>query len=208
LRANICATTIGPTPGIVINRRAVGSDFERWWISASKAAICASNAVKVSTSSFRMLRTLSGSEDSRSSTRATTASTWVMPFRKDVAVFHQVPAKSVDALGALPHQEIAGSEHDAVRLLLFGLDRHEAMLGRWAASQMASASAASFFCRLMNGLAHKCRRGASTPSPFRPLNVRGGNDSSCPTPERLTACVDSSSIDMLAGLSKWPSFKR
>jgi hypothetical protein len=37
--------------------------------------------------------------------------------RKDVAVFYQVPAKSVDALGALTHQEITGSEHDAVRLL-------------------------------------------------------------------------------------------
>src|SRR6516165_2756162 len=46
--------------------------------------------------------------------------------RKDIAVFHQVPAQSVDALGALPHQEIAGSKHDAVRLLLFGLDRNEA----------------------------------------------------------------------------------
>src|SRR5215469_1103687 len=46
--------------------------------------------------------------------------------RKDIAVFHQVPAKSVDALGALTHQEIAGSEHDAVRLLLFGLDRNKA----------------------------------------------------------------------------------
>src|SRR5215813_11583268 len=46
--------------------------------------------------------------------------------RKDVAVFHQVTAKSVDTLGALPHQEIAGSEHDAVRLLLFGLDRNKA----------------------------------------------------------------------------------
>src|SRR6201995_1239602 len=46
--------------------------------------------------------------------------------RKDIAVFHQVPAKSVDALSALPHQEIASSEHDAVRLLLFGLDRNEA----------------------------------------------------------------------------------
>src|SRR5262245_18233898 len=45
---------------------------------------------------------------------------------KDVAVFHQVPAQSVDALGALPYQEIAGSEHNTVRLLLFGLDRNEA----------------------------------------------------------------------------------
>jgi hypothetical protein len=34
--------------------------------------------------------------------------------------------KRVDALGALPHQEIAGSKHDAARLLLFGLDRNEA----------------------------------------------------------------------------------
>jgi len=43
-----------------------------------------------------------------------------------VGPIHQVPAQSVDALGALTHQEIAGSEHDAVRLLLFGLDRNEA----------------------------------------------------------------------------------
>src|SRR5215813_3201169 len=46
--------------------------------------------------------------------------------RKDVAVFHQVPAQSVDALGALPYQEITGSEHDTVRLLLFALDRNKA----------------------------------------------------------------------------------
>src|SRR5215472_16659315 len=46
--------------------------------------------------------------------------------RKDVAVFHQVPAKSVDALGALTHQEIASAKHDAVCLLLFGLDRNKA----------------------------------------------------------------------------------
>src|SRR5262249_19368835 len=45
---------------------------------------------------------------------------------KDVAVFQQVSAKSVDALGALTHQQIAGSKHDAVRLLLFGLDRNKA----------------------------------------------------------------------------------
>src|SRR6516162_6503456 len=68
--AVIAVEVIGPTLGIVINRRAVGSDFERWLISASKTATCASNAVKVSTSSFRMMRTLSGSGDWRSSTRA------------------------------------------------------------------------------------------------------------------------------------------
>jgi hypothetical protein len=72
--------------------------------------------------------------------------------RKDVAVFKQVTAQSVDALRTLTHQEIPGSEHDAVRLLLFGLDGNEAHARPLAASQMASASAASFFCRLTNGL--------------------------------------------------------
>src|SRR5215469_14662289 len=80
--AVIAVEAIGPTPGIVINRRAVGSDFERRLISASNAVICASNAVKVSTSSFRMTRTLSGSEDCRSSTTAARVSTSVMPFGK------------------------------------------------------------------------------------------------------------------------------
>ena len=69
-----------------------------------------------------------------------------------VGPIHQVPAQSVDALGALTHQQIPGSEHDAIRLLLLVLTGTKRMLGRWAASQIASASAASFFCRLMNGL--------------------------------------------------------
>src|SRR5580704_11722747 len=57
-----------PTPGIAISRRAVGSALERRLISASSSAICPSSAVKVSTSSFRMVRTLSGKEDRGSST--------------------------------------------------------------------------------------------------------------------------------------------
>jgi len=36
--------------------------------------------------------------------------------RKDVAVFHQVPAKSVDALSALTHQEIAGPRRRPLEL--------------------------------------------------------------------------------------------
>src|SRR5215472_15875174 len=46
--------------------------------------------------------------------------------RKDIAVFHQVPAKSVDTLSALTHQQVPGSEHKPVRLRLFALDRNEA----------------------------------------------------------------------------------
>jgi hypothetical protein len=36
-----------------------------------------------------------------------------------------VPAQCVEALRALTHGAIPGSEHDAVRLWLFGLDRNE-----------------------------------------------------------------------------------
>src|SRR6516162_9353527 len=89
--AVIAVEVIGPTPGIVINRRAVGSDFERWLISASNALICASNAVKVSISSFRMTRTLSGSEDCGLD-QGDKAFNMGYALRKDVAVFHQVPA--------------------------------------------------------------------------------------------------------------------
>src|SRR5215469_18173244 len=46
--------------------------------------------------------------------------------RTDVAIFQQVPAQSVDALGALAHQQIAGSKDDAVGLLLFALDPNKA----------------------------------------------------------------------------------
>src|SRR5207237_9159619 len=46
--------------------------------------------------------------------------------RKGVAILKQVAAQSVDALRALTHQKIPGPEHDAVRLLLLGLDWDEA----------------------------------------------------------------------------------
>ena len=58
-----------------------------------------------------------------------------MPLGNDIAVLGQVPAQGVDALRALAHQEITGAEHDAVRLLLLALHRHEAHarpLGRLA----------------------------------------------------------------------------
>ena len=49
-----------------------------------------------------------------------------MPFGKTWPYSIRCPRRAFDALGALPHQEIAGSEHDAVRLLLFALDRNKA----------------------------------------------------------------------------------
>src|SRR5512138_2333653 len=43
-----------------------------------------------------------------------------------MAVFGQVPAQGVDALRPLPHQQIAGPEHNSVRLPCLVFHRHKA----------------------------------------------------------------------------------
>src|SRR3954471_359113 len=43
-----------------------------------------------------------------------------------MAVLGQVPAQGVDALRPLPHQQVAGPEHNGVRLLCLVLHRHKA----------------------------------------------------------------------------------
>src|SRR4051794_30220622 len=46
--------------------------------------------------------------------------------RHHMAVLGQVPAQGVDALRPLPHQQVAGPEHNSVRLLCLVLHRHKA----------------------------------------------------------------------------------
>src|SRR5690349_22263192 len=125
-RAVIAVAAIGPMPGIVISRRATGSAFARWVISASNAWICASKAWKVPINTF---------QDGSSAFRYGGARILDMgdhgigvrdALGKNVAVLGQVPAQGVDALRALAHQEIAGAEHDPIRLLLLGFHRHKA----------------------------------------------------------------------------------
>src|SRR3954471_5556958 len=81
-RAVMAVAAIGPMPGIVISRRATGSAFARWVISASNVWICASKAWKVPTNTVRTARALSGTAESGSSTWAITASACVMPWGK------------------------------------------------------------------------------------------------------------------------------
>ncbi len=73
------------------------------------------------------------------------------PLRRDDAELRKMSPQRVDCLRALANQQIARVEQHALRLLLPRLHRHEAHRGREAASQIASASAASFFCRFTNG---------------------------------------------------------
>jgi hypothetical protein len=63
-----CGGSNRTAPGIVISRHATGSALERRLISPSSSLICASSAVKVSISSLRTNRALSGYEEFGSST--------------------------------------------------------------------------------------------------------------------------------------------
>src|SRR5215213_6017373 len=87
-RAVIAVAAIGPMPGIVISRRATGSAFARWVISASNSWICASKAWKVPINTFRTARALSGTEESGSSTWAITGAEHD-PVRLLLLAFHR-----------------------------------------------------------------------------------------------------------------------
>src|SRR3954462_5103992 len=113
-RAVIAVAAIGPMPGIVISRRATGSAFARWVISASNAWICASKAWKVPINTFRTARALSGTAASGSSTWAITASACVMPWGKTQPYSDRCPRR------ALMHCVVR------CRLLLLAFHRHEA----------------------------------------------------------------------------------
>src|SRR3954449_9620804 len=96
-RAVIAVAAIGPMPGIVISRRATGSAFARWVISASNAWICASNAWKVPINTFRTARALSGTAEAGSSTWAITASACVMPWGKTQPYSDRCPRRALMA---------------------------------------------------------------------------------------------------------------
>ena len=65
----------------------------------------------------------------------------------------QVAAERVDGLGALANQQVPRAKHDGCGLWL-RLEATKRIVGRWAASQIASASAMSFFCRLTKGFTY------------------------------------------------------
>src|SRR4051794_18655267 len=75
-------------------------------------------------------------------------------FGHDKAELEEMPAQGIDDLGPLPHQEIARPEYESGGLGLLAFGSTKRMVGRWAASQIASASVALFFCRLTNGLTY------------------------------------------------------
>ena len=72
---------------------------------------------------------------------------------RDMAELVEMRAQRVHRLGALFHELLPRVRNAMARACwsdVFGSTNR--MVGRSAASTMASASAASFFCRLMNGL--------------------------------------------------------
>jgi hypothetical protein len=83
--------------------------------------------------------------------RAIMPDTWNRPLERDPAILCKEPSQGIDRLRALSHQQVASTEHGRAGLLLLLSIATKRILGRWAASQIASASAASFFCRFTNG---------------------------------------------------------
>ena len=65
--AAIAVAVMGPTPGMVISRRATGSSLERRLISISRTAMFSSSDVRVVISTLKIARALSGREQFGSS---------------------------------------------------------------------------------------------------------------------------------------------
>ncbi|PTN00999.1 hypothetical protein C8N32_1181, partial [Rhodovulum imhoffii] len=71
----------------------------------------------------------------------------------DIAELIKMRAQRIHQFGALVNQLLAGTKDDGALLLRFGLlTSTKRIVGRVAASTMASASLASFLWRLTNGL--------------------------------------------------------
>jgi hypothetical protein len=70
----------------------------------------------------------------------------------DEAVFRQQATNLVNQSGALYHRLTAQAVNGLDILLLDALEGTKRMVGRWAASAIASASAASFLLDLTKGL--------------------------------------------------------
>ena len=70
------------------------------------------------------------------------------PLSSRNAELGQMRPQCIDQLGTLAHQQIARSMLHQPALLLGRLDPYKRMVGRRTASQIASASAASFLLRL------------------------------------------------------------
>src|SRR3954467_3107465 len=76
------------------------------------------------------------------------------PFGGDHPELGQVAPERVDGLGALANQQSRVRNTTAAACWFALLRATKRLVGRWAASQIASASAMSFFWRLTNGLTY------------------------------------------------------
>jgi hypothetical protein len=67
------------------------------------------------------------------------------------AMVCKMASQCVHRLGALADEHLSSTKQHGTRLLSLGLQCNERIVGREAASTMASASATSFFCLFTNG---------------------------------------------------------
>ena len=108
----IAVAVIGPIPGMVISRRAIGSSRERRAISRIQTGDLRVHHLQAVDQHLEhrpcALRQLRGRVlDPRDQPRHVRRSLW-----HDTSIFRQVTAQSVDQLGPLLHQKIARPEHN------------------------------------------------------------------------------------------------
>ena len=147
-KAWIADAVIGPTPGMLISRLAssswralVRSLRSNSPIVVLRPAICPSRIPLNS-------RTASGRPEPGFATADASRATCAGTLGGNDAEFRQMAAQRVDRLRALANQQISRAEQHPPGLLPFRLHGDKSIVGRDAASQIASASASSFLWRL------------------------------------------------------------
>src|SRR4051794_5744083 len=150
-RAVIAVAAIGPMPGIVMSRRATGSALARRAISPSSSLICSSKALSVLISTCRIPRALSGTDDFGSSTSATRLSTCAGPCGTTWPYSARCPRKALMHCVRCRTSRSRARNTTVFACCASSFTGTKRIPGRCAASQIASASATSFFCRLTKG---------------------------------------------------------
>ena len=149
----MAVAAMGPIPGMVISRRASSSSFARRAISRSSTAICLSSSHSMSTMSLNMGRAASGKVEVISSSSKRSASIVMCAVPRGATQPYSVKWPRIALISWVrwrtSRSRARNTTAQACASALSGSTKR--MVGRCAASQIASASAASCFCRFTYG---------------------------------------------------------
>ena len=146
--------TMAPTPGIFISRRAVSSRSARWRTSFSKASICALNPATCASSMRASVTTAAGSVDLSFSIAAASLLTCAMPVGAITPYSARCPRNALTVWVRWRTRSSRVRYAIAAACCASDFTATNRIVGRVAASAIASASAMSFCCRFTNGFTY------------------------------------------------------